>query len=185
MLSCDLGSPKNHRAVQNHAVNSPQGSWEKWGLGQITQNLCWWHSKKRRGHSFACVNCRRGCGKAKSSWVTVRRGEAGCLSCRRSGQWTRGAVWAPRGLCSAGCGFLHRPGVSRGQKSAQAHAGFTLCSNCPSYELRWNKFVFSKQVIAELTVPFLFVFPLVWRLTLLFNLQTGAVLPEEHFYLYI
>lgn len=53
----------------------------------------------------------------------------------------------------------------------------------PSYELCWNKFVFSKRVIAELTVPFLFVFPLVWRLMLLFNLQTGAVLPEEHFYL--
>lgn len=55
----------------------------------------------------------------------------------------------------------------------------------PSYELRRNRFAFSKQAIAELPVPFLFVFPLVWRLTLLFNLQTGAVLPEEHFYLHI
>lgn len=92
----------------------------------------------------------------------------------------------PLWLCLAGFGFLHSPSVF-GEWTKIVHKQTqNLCyaQIVPSYQLRWNKFVFSKQVIAEHTVLFLFVFPFVWHLTLLFILQAGTVWPEEHFYLY-
>lgn len=142
-------------------LKSPLGLWGKWGLGHITQILYRWHSKKnRRGHSFAHVDCGSGCEKARSSWATTRRGEEGCPTCGHKENWvcvcvfgvSLGALLSWLWVSSIAPLFLGDENLYKQMQNSH-HAQIV-----PSYELRWSKFVFSKQVIAELTVPFLFVF---------------------------
>lgn len=187
---------------------------QKVGLRHKTPKFCQRHSKKKEGSTVLHVSwlrntylpsiwpaiglwtwvweglqlvsdCSGGWESSESTtvWVGVAHGTGVswgswqvCEVCAFVCPW--GSLWLGAALCTHLC-FLWMKIMHKQMQNPH------YAQTAPLYQSHWNKFVFSKQIIAELTVPFLFLFPLVLCLTLPSNLQTGAVLPEEHFCLCI